>query len=143
MGAVAADLAASSWEELLGVRASRARRSTGPSRCSARRDAAFFCGRWGSRTTRTASTRPALATWAGARLARPAGLRLLPIRGHSNVQGVGSCGVTPGLKQGVRGEAARSSTDHGHAGVGQDTYSSLVAAAEGRHQACGAARRNI
>src|SRR5438874_1961931 len=42
----------------------------------------------------------ALANLALARgwLGRP-GCGLLPIRGHSNVQGVGSCGVTPALKQ--------------------------------------------
>ena len=58
-------------------------------------------GRWVSRTTRTASTTSSRsptsrsrAAWLGRR-----GCGLLPIRGHSNVQGVGSVGVTPVLKQ--------------------------------------------
>ncbi len=67
-------------------------------------------------------------------LGRP-GCGLLPIRGHSNVQGVGSAGMTPIL----RGEFARKleeiygirSTDR----PGEDTYSSIVAASEGRIRA--------
>src|SRR5262249_50719266 len=78
----------------------------------------------------------ALANLALARgwLGRP-GSGLLPIRGHSNVQGVGACGVTPRLKQAC---AARMTELYGitipPAG-GQDTYASMVAAAEGRVRA--------
>ena len=79
----------------------------------------------------------ALANLALARgwVGRP-GSGLLPIRGHSNVQGVGSCGVTPTLKQAF---AARLEQLYGirvPPGGGQDTYSSMVAAAEGRIRAC-------
>ncbi|TMA48657.1 MAG: histidine kinase, partial [Deltaproteobacteria bacterium] len=59
------------------------------------------------------------------------GAGLLPIRGHSNVQGVGSCGMTPGLKQAF---AARMVELYGITipeRPGQDTYASMVAAAEG------------
>ena len=79
----------------------------------------------------------ALANLALARgwLGRP-GAGLLPIRGHSNVQGVGSCGVTPALKDAF---AAKLESLYGipiRPGVGQDTYASMVAASEGRVRAC-------
>jgi len=65
--------------------------------------------------------------WVG----RP-GAGLLPIRGHSNVQGVGSVGVAPALKA----EFARRLTElYGvplPAGVGMHTLASVEAAAEGR-----------
>jgi molybdopterin-dependent oxidoreductase alpha subunit len=67
-------------------------------------------------------------------LGRP-GCGLLPIRGHSNVQGVGSVGVTPGLK---RAFAAKLEELYGisiPATPGQDTYASMVAAAAGRVRA--------
>src|SRR5205085_11204130 len=78
----------------------------------------------------------ALANLALARgwLGRP-GAGLLPIRGHSNVQGVGSCGVTPVLK---RAFAARLEAVYGirpAPAAGQDTYASMLAAAEGRVRA--------
>ena len=62
------------------------------------------------------------------------GAGLLPIRGHSNVQGVGSMGVAPALKQAfatkldaLYGISARSD--------GQDTFASMEAAAAGRIRA--------
>lgn len=67
-------------------------------------------------------------------LGRP-GCGLLPIRGHSNVQGVGSCGVTPALKDAF---AAKLRDLYGvpiAPGVGQDTYASMAAAAEDRIRA--------
>ena len=63
------------------------------------------------------------------------GSGLLPIRGHSNVQGVGSVGVSPVLK---RAFAERLTALYGvtvpAAGSegGQDTYASMVAASEGK-----------
>ncbi|HLY37879.1 MAG TPA: FdhF/YdeP family oxidoreductase [Candidatus Binatia bacterium] len=74
----------------------------------------------------------ALANVALARgwLGRP-GCGLLPIRGHSNVQGVGSCGVTPALKEAF---AAKLQAVYGipiAPGVGHDTYASMAAASEG------------
>lgn len=59
------------------------------------------------------------------------GAGLLPIRGHSNVQGVGSMGVGPDMKEAF---ARKMSELYGitAAAGGQDTYSSMKAAAEGR-----------
>jgi len=78
----------------------------------------------------------ALANLALARgwLGRP-GSGLLPIRGHSNVQGVGSVGVTPQLKAAF---AARMEELYGiptARTAGLDTYASMAAAAEGRMRA--------
>src|SRR5881398_3380252 len=136
--AVAADLAASSWEELI--------ERSGVARAEIARAVAMLVRArrgvllWAMGLTHHAhgvDNVLALANLALARgwLGRP-GCGLLPIRGHSNVQGVGSCGVTPGLKQAF---AAKLQELYGITvmpGVGQDTYSSLVAAAEGRIQAC-------
>ncbi len=61
------------------------------------------------------------------------GCGLLPIRGHSNVQGVGSVGVAPGLKKAF---ADRLKELYGiEVAPGQDTYQSMQAAHEGRIQA--------
>ena len=67
-------------------------------------------------------------------LGRP-GCGLLPIRGHSNVQGVGSVGVAPQLKAAF---ATRMEELYGiptARTAGLDTYASMVAAAEGRMRA--------
>lgn len=66
-------------------------------------------------------------------LGRP-GCGLLPIRGHSNVQGVGSVGVAPALKESF---ARRLEELYGlkPAAGGQDTFASMVAADEGRVRA--------
>jgi molybdopterin-dependent oxidoreductase alpha subunit len=66
-------------------------------------------------------------------LGRP-GCGLLPIRGHSNVQGVGSVGVSPALK------AAFASNVHAVYGIepkgdGWDTYAAMEAAAAGKVRA--------
>ena len=63
------------------------------------------------------------------------GAGLLPIRGHSNVQGVGSMGVAPVLKDAF---AKRLQDLYALPLLppGQDTMSSMRAAAEGRIQAC-------
>lgn len=78
----------------------------------------------------------ALANLALARgwLGRP-GAGLLPIRGHSNVQGVHSCGLSPVLKKAF---AARLADCYGITlpeGPGQDTYASMVASDAGRIRA--------
>ncbi len=67
-------------------------------------------------------------------LGRP-GAGLLPIRGHSNVQGVHSCGLSPVLKKAF---ATRLAEAYGIAipeGPGQDTYASMVASDEYRIRA--------
>jgi molybdopterin-dependent oxidoreductase alpha subunit len=57
---------------------------------------------------------------------------LLPIRGHSNVQGVGTVGVAPALREGF---ARAMETAYGFrlpADKGLDTYGGMVAMSEGR-----------
>jgi len=63
-------------------------------------------------------------------LGRP-GTGLMPIRGHSNVQGVGSMGVSPTLKQAFARELQRRFGFDVPAGAGQDTHASMTAAAQG------------
>jgi len=64
-------------------------------------------------------------------LGRP-GAGLLPIRGHSNVQGVGSCGVSPTLKAAFAARLEETYGIRAPAAPGQDTYASMEAAAAGR-----------
>lgn len=62
------------------------------------------------------------------------GCGLLPIRGHSNVQGVGSVGFSPALKEAL---ARKMEETYGvpSAKKGLDTYGCMVAASEGRIRA--------
>ena len=75
----------------------------------------------------------ALANLALARgwLGRP-GAGLLPIRGHSNVQGVGSMGFSPALKRAFADRMAEAYGIPASTAPGLDTYECMVAAAEGR-----------
>jgi molybdopterin-dependent oxidoreductase alpha subunit len=63
------------------------------------------------------------------------GAGLLPIRGHSNVQGVGSMGVSPDLKQAFAQKLQETYGFTVPQGPGQDTYASMVAADQGQIQA--------
>lgn len=63
-------------------------------------------------------------------LGRP-GAGLMPIRGHSNVQGVGSMGVSPGLKQAFAHELQQRFGIEMQDQPGQDTYASMQAAHAG------------
>jgi molybdopterin-dependent oxidoreductase alpha subunit len=132
--AVEVDLAATPWETLLDA--------CGVPRADVERAVALLLGArrgvfcWAMGLTHHAhgvDNVLALANLALARgwLGQP-GAGLLPIRGHSNVQGVGSCGVTPTLR---RAFAARLEELYGiasaPAGAGQDTYASMRAAADG------------
>lgn len=67
-------------------------------------------------------------------LGRP-GCGLLPIRGHSNVQGVGSVGVTPALKKAFRERMAQIYGLEIPEHEGLDTHASMVAAHAGRIKA--------
>ncbi|HXC18175.1 MAG TPA: molybdopterin dinucleotide binding domain-containing protein, partial [Holophagaceae bacterium] len=62
------------------------------------------------------------------------GSGLLPIRGHSNVQGVGSVGVAPGLKKAFA-EKLKDLYGIEAQPAGQDTHASMQAAHEGRIRA--------
>ncbi len=78
----------------------------------------------------------ALANLALARgwLGRP-GAGLLPIRGHSNVQGVGSVGFTPALKEAFARKMEEAYGLRGSSRPGLDTYACMVAAKEGKVRA--------
>lgn len=67
-------------------------------------------------------------------LGRP-GAGLMPIRGHSNVQGVGSVGVSPRLKEAFARRLEEVYDIRVPAVGGQDTYASMEAAAAGRIRA--------
>ena len=67
--------------------------------------------------------------WLGGR-----GCGLLPIRGHSNVQGVGSVGVTPVLKQAFAERMRELYGIEPASAPGWDTFRSMQAAEEGRVQ---------
>lgn len=68
--------------------------------------------------------------WVG----RP-GCGLLPIRGHSNVQGVGSVGVAPAVKRAFAQKLEELYGITVPADPGQDTYASMVAAHQGNVKA--------
>lgn len=65
--------------------------------------------------------------WAG----RP-GAGLLPIRGHSNVQGVGSMGFSPAVKRAFSDKMAEAYGIPAAPAPGLDTYGCMVAAHDGR-----------
>lgn len=67
-------------------------------------------------------------------LGRP-GSGLMPIRGHSNVQGVGSVGVSPAMKEAFAASMAEAFGIDPSRPPGLDTYASMVAAHEGRIKA--------
>lgn len=60
------------------------------------------------------------------------GAGMLPIRGHSNVQGIGSIGFTPSLKDGVRKALERAYNKSFPAEPGYDTHATIAAADAGR-----------
>ncbi len=60
------------------------------------------------------------------------GCGLLPIRGHSNVQGVGSVGFNPALKEAFARKMEETYGIPRADGPGLDTYGSMIAAEEGK-----------
>ena len=135
--AVKADIEAESWGDLLascGIGSSEIQVAT-EMLIRARRG--VFC--WAMGLTHHAhgvDNVLALSNMALARgwLGRP-GSGLLPIRGHSNVQGVGSVGVTPVLKKAFAGRLEKLYGIEPAEGVGMDTFRSMEAASEGRIRA--------
>ncbi len=63
------------------------------------------------------------------------GAGLVPIRGHSNVQGVGTCGVSPNVKEAFAAKLEEIYGIQVPRQPGQDTYASMRAAEDGRVRA--------
>lgn len=134
---VEADLSSTSWDDLL--RSSGLERSAVDTAVSALLRARRGIFLWAMGLTHhengvdniLALSNLALARgWVG----RP-GTGLCPIRGHSNVQGVGTVGVSPAVRQAF---AQKLEDIYGitvPSAPGQDTYASMVAADEGRIRA--------
>lgn len=135
--AVEADLATTAWETLVaasGVARQEIDRAVGML-CGARRGILAWAMGLTHHVHGTENVL-AVANLALARgwLGRP-GAGLLPIRGHSNVQGVGSMGVAPRIREAF---ATRLESLYGiqvPRETGQDTFGSMVAASEGRVRA--------
>jgi molybdopterin-dependent oxidoreductase alpha subunit len=132
--AVEADLAGTSWDALVAAcGVPRAEIDAAVALLLAARRGIFLWAMGLTHHAHGVDNVLALANLALARgwLGRP-GAGLVPIRGHSNVQGVGSCGVTPALKEAfaTRLEALYGITVPRVSG--QDTYASMCAADAGR-----------
>ncbi len=136
-GDVLSDVKAAPWDEL-------ARRSGVPQRC-VDKAVGYLAGAqrgvlsWAMGLTHHAhgvDNVLALSNLALARgwLGRP-GAGLLPIRGHSNVQGVGSVGMRPALKRAFAAKLEELYDIRVPAEPGQDTYASMTAADDGRIRA--------
>jgi molybdopterin-dependent oxidoreductase alpha subunit len=135
--AVEADLAAASWPTLVA--------ESGVPRDDMERAADLLCAArrgvflWAMGLTHHAHGVDNVLALANLALARGwlgrEGAGLLPVRGHSNVQGVGSCGVSPVLKQAFAAKLEELYGIRAPDAVGQDTYASMLAAADGRIRA--------
>ncbi len=135
---VEADLAATSWDTLVaGCGVPRAEIARAVELLGRARRGVFLWAMGLTHHVHGVDNVLALANLALARgwLGRP-GSGLLPIRGHSNVQGVGSCGMSPAVKQAFAAKLAELYGITVAPGTGQDTYASVAAAAEGRIRAC-------
>lgn len=135
--AVEADVAASSWDALLSA--------SGLARDAVERAAeAMLAARrgvflWAMGLTHHEHGVDNVIALANLALARGwvgrEGCGLLPIRGHSNVQGVGSVGFSPSLKAAFASKMEEVYGIPAATGEGYDTYRSMVAAQEGRIRA--------
>lgn len=135
--AVAADLAAASWPALLeasGLTRDEVDRCTGMLLGAKR--GIFLWAMGLTHHVHGVENVLALANLALARgwLGRP-GTGLLPIRGHSNVQGVGSVGVAPALKAAFAARLEEIYRIPADLGAGWHTYQAMEEAQRGRVQA--------
>ena len=141
--AVRADLEATPWNRLVEVSGVPRAQVEAAARMLRRARRGIFC--WAMGLTHHANGVGNVLALANLALARgypgKPGAGLLPIRGHSNVQGVGSVGVTPVLKEAFA-RRLRELYDIAPASEGgMDTYRSMEAAAAGRIRAAFPARR--
>lgn len=135
--AVEADLAASGWDELVSASGvSREEIDRAVAMLLEARNGIFLWAMGLTHHAHGVDNILALANLALARgwLGRP-GAGLLPLRGHSNIQGVGSVGVTPGLREAFRRKMEQIYGLSAPEAPGQDTYASMVAAEEDRVRA--------
>jgi len=130
---IEADLAASPWDDLLAACGlPRSEVDTAVEMLASAERGIFL---WAMGLTHHAHGVDNVTALANLALARgwvgQPGCGLLPIRGHSNVQGVGSVGMAPALKEAFAGalEAAYDITVPRD--PGQDTYASMLAAERG------------
>ena len=135
--AVRADLEATPWNRLVEVSGVPRAQVEAAARMLRRARRGIFC--WAMGLTHHANGVGNVLALANLALARgypgKPGAGLLPIRGHSNVQGVGSVGVTPVLKEAFA-RRLRELYDIAPASEGgMDTYRSMEAAAAGRIRA--------
>jgi molybdopterin-dependent oxidoreductase alpha subunit len=131
---VVADIEAESWDLLINASGlSRADIDAAVDMMVASRDGILMWAMGLTHHTHGVDNILALANVALARgwMGRPAA-GLLPIRGHSNVQGVGSCGVTPALKQAFAAKLESLYDIELPKGKGLDTFASMAAAEAGR-----------
>ena len=135
--AVKADIEAESWDDLLSSCGVGSDQVASATEMLIRARRGVFCWAMGlTHHEHGVDNVLALSNMALARgwLGRP-GTGLLPIRGHSNVQGVGSVGVTPVLKKAFAERLERLYGIEQREGVGMDTFRSMEAASEGRIRA--------
>ncbi len=132
--AVRQDIETTSWEDLCGVSGVSREEITSATELLVRARRGIFC--WAMGLTHHSNGVDNVLGLANLALARgwlgQPGSGLLPIRGHSNVQGVGSVGVAPALKKGFA-EKLEKLYDLGPIPEpGMDTFRSIEAAAKGK-----------
>lgn len=135
--AVRADVEQTSWDELIGASGvSKAQVDQAVDLISKAKRGIFLWAMGLTQHAHGVDNILALSNLALARgwLGKP-GCGLLPIRGHSNVQGVGSMGVAPELKKAFSAKLKELYQIDVSKPRGYDTYESLAAAREGKIKA--------
>ncbi len=131
--AVRADAEASSWDDLIEASGVPRAQIDASVRLLVQAKRGIFLWAMGlTHHTHGVDNVAALANLAMARgwLGRP-GCGLLPLRGHSNVQGVGSMGMAPALKEAFASALETAYDIDVPREPGQDTYASMLAAERG------------